>query len=82
MVGTGQPAATTVVAVAPGDAPGYDAFLSQFFTRVQPVATLSNPAGIRNQEWHGRIYLDGRLRAGPQRTSEWSRERPGFACGN
>ena len=55
--GPGNPAATTVVAVAPGDAPGYDAFLSQFFSSVQPVATLSNPAGIHNQEWHGHIYL-------------------------
>ncbi len=24
---------------------------------VKHVATLTNPAGIRNQEWHGHIYL-------------------------
>ena len=28
-----------------------------FFASVQPVATLSNPAGIRNQEWGGHVYL-------------------------
>ena len=55
--GPGNPRATTVVVVAPGNAPGYGDFLSRFFTSVQPVATLSNPAGIRNQEWGGHIYL-------------------------
>ena len=55
--GPGNPRATTVVAVVPGDAPRYHAFLSRFFTSVRPVATLSNPAGIRNQEWDGHVYL-------------------------
>ncbi len=55
--GPGNPRATTVVVVAPGNAPDYGDFLSRFFTSVQPVATLSNPAGIRNQEWGGHIYL-------------------------
>jgi hypothetical protein len=55
--GPGNPRATTVVAVVPGDAPRYRAFLSRFFTSVRPVATLSNPAGIRNQEWDGHVYL-------------------------
>ena len=52
--GPGDPRATTVVAV--GGA-GYDGYLAQFFASVQPVATLSNPAGIHNQEWGGRVYL-------------------------
>ena len=55
--GPGNPRATTVVVIAPGNAPGYGDYLSRFFTSVQPVATLSNPAGIRNQEWDGQIYL-------------------------
>lgn len=55
--GPGNPRATTVIAVAPGDAPRYKDYLSRFFTSVQPVATLSNPAGIRNQEQGGHIYL-------------------------
>ena len=55
--GPGNPRATTVVVVAPGNAPDYGDYLSRFFTSVQPVATLSNPAGIRNQEWGGHIYL-------------------------
>ena len=52
--GPGNPRATTVVAV--GGA-GYDGYLAEFFSSVQPVATLSNPAGIHNQEWGGRVYL-------------------------
>jgi hypothetical protein len=55
--GPGNPHATTVVVVAPGDAPRYRDYLSRSFTSVLPVATLSNPAGIRNQEWGGHIYL-------------------------
>ncbi len=55
--GPGNPAATTVIAVVPGDASGYHAFLARFFTSVQPAATLSNSAGIRNQEQGGHIYL-------------------------
>jgi hypothetical protein len=31
--------------------------MAEFFTNVETVATLSNPAGIHNQEWGGHIYL-------------------------
>ncbi len=57
--GPGNPRATTVLAVMPGpiSGTGYNAYLHQFFTSVQTVATLSNPYGIRNQEWHGHVYL-------------------------
>jgi 4-amino-4-deoxy-L-arabinose transferase-like glycosyltransferase len=57
--GPGNPRATTVVAVAPGpiDVTGYAAYLRQFFTRVRVAATLSNPYGIRNQEWGGHVYV-------------------------
>jgi 4-amino-4-deoxy-L-arabinose transferase-like glycosyltransferase len=52
--GPGDPRATTVVAVGGASSDGY---LAQFFSSVQPVATLSNPAGIHNQEWGGHVYL-------------------------
>ena len=57
--GPGNPRATTVVAVMPGpeDGGGDAAYLSQFFTSVRAVATLSNPYGLHNQEWHGHVYL-------------------------
>jgi hypothetical protein len=55
--GPGNPRATTVVVVAPGDAPAYKDYLSRFFRGVQPVATLSNPTGILNQEQGGHLYL-------------------------
>jgi hypothetical protein len=57
--GPGDPHATTVVAVMPGpkDGGGDAAYLSQFFTSVRAVATLSNPYGLHNQEWHGHVYL-------------------------
>ena len=57
--GPGNPRATTVVAVMPGpvDGTGDAAYLRQFFTSVRAVATLSNPYGIRNQEWSGHVYL-------------------------
>jgi hypothetical protein len=58
--GPGNPRASTVVAVMPGpvDGPGNGAaYLRQFFTSVRAVATLSNPYGIHNQEWGGRVYL-------------------------
>ncbi|HEY3953791.1 MAG TPA: glycosyltransferase family 39 protein [Streptosporangiaceae bacterium] len=57
--GPGDPAASTVVAVAPGPgaAPGYAAYLGRFFTSVRTVATLSNPDGMHNIEWHGHVYL-------------------------
>jgi 4-amino-4-deoxy-L-arabinose transferase-like glycosyltransferase len=57
--GPGNPRATTVVAVMPGpvDGGGDAAYLSKFFTSVRAVATLSNPYGLHNQEWHGHVYL-------------------------
>ncbi len=57
--GPGNPRATTVVAVMPGlmDGSGDAAYLSKFFTSVRAVATLSNPYGLHNQEWHGHVYL-------------------------
>ena len=62
--GPGNPHATTVVAVMPGpmDGGGDAAYLSQFFTSVRAVATLSNPYGLHNQEWHGHVYLCTGLR--------------------
>jgi 4-amino-4-deoxy-L-arabinose transferase-like glycosyltransferase len=57
--GPGNPHATTVVAVMPGpeDGSGDAAYLGQFFASVRAVATLSNPYGLHNQEWHGHVYL-------------------------
>ena len=57
--GPGNPRATTVVAVMPGpaDGGGDAAYLGQFFASVRAVATLSNPYGLHNQEWHGHVYL-------------------------
>jgi 4-amino-4-deoxy-L-arabinose transferase-like glycosyltransferase len=58
--GPGNPHATTVLAVLPGpvdDDGGGAAYLRQFFTGVRVVATLSNPYGIRNQEFGGHVYL-------------------------
>jgi len=57
--GPGNPDATTIVAVMPGpaDGGGDAAYLGQFFTSVRAVATLSNPYGLHNQEWHGHVYL-------------------------
>jgi hypothetical protein len=57
--GPGNPRATTVLAVAPGTkaAPGYAAFLSRYFTSVRAAATLSNPDGVHNIEWGGRVYI-------------------------
>jgi len=54
--GPGDPRASTVIAVADGSGGG-GTYLAGFFTSVKPVATLSNPAGIHNQEWGGQIYL-------------------------
>jgi hypothetical protein len=62
-MGPGNPHATTVVAVMPGPRGGGDAaYLSQFFTSVRMAATLSNPYGIRNQEWGGHVYVCTGLR--------------------
>lgn len=57
--GPGHPDATTVIAVMPGPADGgaNAAYLGQFFTSVRAAATLSNPYGLHNQEWHGHVYL-------------------------
>ncbi|MHB8378321.1 MAG: glycosyltransferase family 39 protein [Acidimicrobiales bacterium] len=57
--GPGDRSATTVLAVAPGpiDVTNYSSYLGQFFQQVRAVATLSNRAGLHNQEWHGHIYL-------------------------
>ena len=57
--GPGNPNATTVVAVMPGpvDGGGDAAYLGQFFTSVRAAATLSNPYGLHNQEWHGHVYV-------------------------
>ncbi|HUC25098.1 MAG TPA: hypothetical protein VMA73_20505, partial [Streptosporangiaceae bacterium] len=57
--GPGNPRAATVVAVMPGpvDGGGDAVYLSKFFTSVRAVATLSNPYGLHNQEWHGHVYL-------------------------
>jgi hypothetical protein len=56
--GPGNPHATTVIAVANGPAGGdTGTALAGFFTNIETVATLSNPAGIHNQEWGGHIYL-------------------------
>jgi 4-amino-4-deoxy-L-arabinose transferase-like glycosyltransferase len=57
--GPGNPAATTVVAVAPGpDAAGdYAAYLRGFFGQVREAATLTNPHGIENIESGGHVYV-------------------------
>jgi 4-amino-4-deoxy-L-arabinose transferase-like glycosyltransferase len=58
--GPGNPSASTVVAVLPGPADGDGggaAYLLEFFTDVRAVATLSNPAGVHNQEFGGHVYL-------------------------
>jgi 4-amino-4-deoxy-L-arabinose transferase-like glycosyltransferase len=59
--GPGNPHAQTVLAVAPGplDVTGYGAYLRRYFASVRVLATLSNRAGIHNQEWGGHVYLCG-----------------------
>ncbi len=73
--GPGNPGATTVLAVAPGpvDVTGYGSYLRQFFGSVRVVATLSNRAGLHNQEWDGHIYLCTDLKQTWAKT--WSRLR-------
>jgi hypothetical protein len=57
--GPGNPDATTIVAVAPGplDVSNYGSYISRFFKHVRTAATLSNIAGLHNQEWGGHIYI-------------------------
>lgn len=40
----------------------YGAYLSKYFTSVRTVATLTNAAGVHNQEWGGHFYLCTGLR--------------------
>ena len=62
--GPGNVHATTVVAVMAGpmDGGGDAAYLGQFFASVRAVATLANPYGLRNQEWHGQVFVCTRPR--------------------
>lgn len=60
--GPGNPDATTVLAVAPGEATGYADYLGRFFTGVRDVATLSNPYGVHNIESGGHVYVCTGLR--------------------
>jgi 4-amino-4-deoxy-L-arabinose transferase-like glycosyltransferase len=68
--GPGNPGATTVIAIAPGTVADYATYLSQFFTGVQEVATLTNPYGVSNIESGGHVYLC----TGPRRP--WSQMWP------
>jgi hypothetical protein len=59
--GPGNAHATTVVAIQPGpvdetNKEAYD-YLSRFFKHVRVAATLSNNAGVHNQEWGGHVYV-------------------------
>lgn len=68
--GPGDGGATTIVAVAPGpvDVTGYAGFLRQLCRQVRTAATLTNRAGIHNQEWDGHVYVCTDL------TRPWARE--------
>lgn len=59
--GPGNPNATTVVAWYPGsvDLTSGEAVadLSQYFQHVRVAATISNSAGIHNQDWGGHVYV-------------------------
>jgi 4-amino-4-deoxy-L-arabinose transferase-like glycosyltransferase len=57
--GPGNPAATTILAIAPGPKvfTGYDTYLRRFFGSVRAVATLSNHAHLANLEAGGHIYI-------------------------
>jgi hypothetical protein len=50
------------VAPGPVDGTGYATFLRRFFGRVRTVATVTNPAGLHNQEWHGHVLVCTRPR--------------------
>jgi hypothetical protein len=64
--GSGNPHATTVVAVQPGPVDetisGEVTYLNQFFHLVKVAGTLRNSAGIHNQEWGGHIFICTGLR--------------------
>jgi 4-amino-4-deoxy-L-arabinose transferase-like glycosyltransferase len=57
--GPGNPEAQVVLAVGPGpeDTTDYDTYLRRYFGRVEPLATLTNPYHLKNQEYGGHIYL-------------------------
>jgi hypothetical protein len=59
--GPGNPDATTVVAWYPGsvDLTSDEAVddLSQYFQHVRVAATISNRAGVHNQDWGGHVYV-------------------------
>jgi Dolichyl-phosphate-mannose-protein mannosyltransferase len=59
--GPGNPNATTVVAWYPGsvDLTSDEAVadLSQYFQHVRVAATISNSAGVHNQDWGGHVYV-------------------------
>jgi 4-amino-4-deoxy-L-arabinose transferase-like glycosyltransferase len=64
--GPGNPHATTVVAVTLG--PGSSSrgsnlsYLHQYFRTVRQAATLSNPWGIKNEYYHGQVWICTGLR--------------------
>jgi hypothetical protein len=63
--GPGDPRATTVVVVTPGPAggwPGAAALLGWECGRLRTAATITNPAGLRNQEWDGHVSVCTGLR--------------------
>jgi hypothetical protein len=70
--GPGNPHASTVVAVMPGPDVGDDfgRYLRQYFRNVRPVATLTNPWSIKNENFHGHVYIC----TGPRRP--WGRLWP------
>ena len=64
--GPGNPNATTVLAVVPGPVggseSGFKAALQADFGDVREVGTISNPYGIHNKEYGGKIYVCTRPR--------------------
>jgi 4-amino-4-deoxy-L-arabinose transferase-like glycosyltransferase len=57
--GPGNPRASTVVAVMPGPSVGsdYGRYLRQYFRHVRVAATLNNPWGIKNENFHGHVFV-------------------------
>jgi hypothetical protein len=68
--GPGNPQATTVIAVTPGPkaAPTATTYLGHIFTRVEPMATVSNADNVHNIEWQGRVSICSGLREPWDRT--------------